>query len=62
MKPVKNDTTRAPGIKLAIDWLKGMRMHIPYSKWVMFTLGVYVLACALDRVSAAIGSLIPLFR
>ena len=57
-----NDSTKRQGIKLAIDWLKGLRMDIPHSKWVMFSIGVYVLAAAFDKVAAAIGALIPLLQ
>jgi hypothetical protein len=57
-----NDTTKRPRIKLAVDWLKGMKMDIPYSRWVMFALGVYVLACAADRIASAVAALAPILR
>jgi hypothetical protein len=57
-----NDSTKRPGIKLAIDWLKGLKMDIPHSRWVMFAIGVYVLAAAFDKVAGAIGLLLPLMR
>jgi len=57
-----NDSTKRPGIKLAIDWLKGLRMDIPHSKWVMFAIGVYVLAAAFDKIAAAVGALAPLLK
>lgn len=57
-----NDTTKRPRIKLAIEWLRGLRMDIPHSKWVMFSIGVYVLAAAFDKVAAAVGTLIQLLH
>lgn len=56
-----NDSTKPAGIKLAIDWLKGIRMHIPHSKWVMFTIGVYVLAAALGKAVESVMPLVKLF-
>ena len=49
-------------MKLAIEWLKGLKMDIPHSKWVMFSIGVYVLAAAFDKIAAAIGTLTPLLH
>lgn len=40
-------------IKFGIDWLKGIKMDIPNSKWVMFTIGIYVLAAAFDKFAPA---------
>lgn len=57
-----DDTTKRPRIKLAIDWLKGVKMDIPYSRWVMFSIGVYVLTCALEKVISAACALVPLLR
>lgn len=62
MKHKQDDSTNRPGIKLVIDWLKGVKMDIPYSKWVMFSIGVYVLAAAFDKLSAALTVLIPMIR
>lgn len=49
-------------MKLAIEWLKGLKMDIPHSKWVMFSVGVYVLAAAFDKIASAVGSLVPLLH
>jgi hypothetical protein len=57
-----NDSTKRPGIKLAIDWLKGLKMDIPHSRWVMFAIGVYALAAAFDKIAGAIGVLIPILH
>lgn len=57
-----NDSTKRPGIKLAIDWLKGVKMDIPHSRWVMFSIGVYVLAAALDKLIGAVVALLPVLR
>lgn len=57
-----NHSTKPAGIRLAIDWLKGLRMHIPNSKWVMFSIGAYVLALAFAKVVEAILPLIPLLK
>nr|WP_315249332.1 hypothetical protein [uncultured Duganella sp.] len=57
-----NDSTKRPGIKLAIEWLKGMKMDIPHSKWVMFCIGVYVLAAAFDKLAAAAVTLVPVLK
>lgn len=54
--------TKRPGIKLAIDWLKGMKMDIPYSRWVMFCIGVYVLAAAFDKLAGAAAALTQVLR
>ena len=62
MKHTKNDSTSRPGIKVAIDWLKGVKMDIPYSRWVMFAIGAYVLAAALDKLAAAFVVLVPIVR
>ncbi|QNB08333.1 hypothetical protein G5S34_17280 [Herbaspirillum frisingense] len=62
MKHEKNSSTRRPGIKLAIDWLKGVKMDIPYSRWVMFAIGTYVLCAAFDKLAAALCSLLPLLH
>jgi hypothetical protein len=55
-------STDKPGIKLVIDWIKGVRMDIPYSRWVMFSIGVYVLAAALDKLSSVAAMVISLVR
>jgi hypothetical protein len=57
-----NDSTNKPRIKVVIDWLKGIKMDIPYSRWIMFSLGVYVLSAAFDKVAAALAVLTPLIR
>lgn len=57
-----NHSTKSRGIKLAIEWLKGVRMDIPHSKWVMFSIGVYVLAAALDKAAVALSTLLPLLH
>jgi hypothetical protein len=57
-----NDSTKRPHIKLAVDWLKGLKMDIPHSRWVMFAIGVYVLAAAFDKVASALGALAPLIQ
>lgn len=49
-------------MKLVIEWLKGLKMDIPHSKWVMFSIGVYVLAAAFDKAAAAIRTLLPLLH
>lgn len=49
-----NNSTKKSGIKLAIDWMKCVKMDIPYSRWVMFSLGVYVLAEAVNKLTEAI--------
>lgn len=54
-----NDSTKPASIKLAIDWLKGIRMNIPHSRWVMFSIGAYVLAAALGKI---VESAIPLIE
>ena len=43
-----------------MDWLKGIKMDIPYSRWVMFSIGAYVLAAALDKVASALVAISPL--
>lgn len=55
-----NDSSKRPGIRLAIDWLKGLRMHIPHSKWVMFAIGVYVLAAAFSELARGLMAMAPL--
>lgn len=45
-----------------MDWLKGIKMDIPYSKWVMFSIGVYVMAAAMDKFATAIAMLAPMLR
>lgn len=62
MKHEVNDSTNRPRIKLAIEWLRGLKMDIPHSKWVMFSIGVYVLAAAFDKVAAALKTLVPLMQ
>lgn len=62
MKLEKNDTTKTSGIRLAIDWLRGMKMHIPNSKWVMFTIGIYVLAAAFEKAFPSLGALIMMLH
>ena len=57
-----NDSTNRPRIKLAIDWIKGIKMDIPHSRWVMFAIGVYVLAAAVDKLTVAVVALAPLIR
>jgi hypothetical protein len=55
-------STKRRRIKVAIEWLKGMKMDIPHSKWVMFCIGVYVLAAAFDKLAAAAVVLAPMLR
>jgi len=31
-------------------------------KWVMFTLGVYILAAAADKMTSALATLLPMIR
>jgi hypothetical protein len=62
MKHTKNDSTNRPGIKLAIDRFKGLKMDIPYSRWVMFAIGMYVLAAAFDKIAGALVTLASFVR
>jgi hypothetical protein len=57
-----NDTSKKPGIKLAIDWLKGLKMGFPNSRWVMFSIGVYVLAAAAEKLITALATVAPLLN
>lgn len=62
MKHTNNHSTTSPRIKLVIDWFKGVKMDIPYSKWVMFSIGMYVLAAAFDKLVSAYVVLAPVIR
>ena len=57
-----NDSRNRPRIKFVADWLKGIKMDIPYSRWVMFSIGVYVLSLAASRLADAVVTLLPLLR
>lgn len=57
-----NDSSSTPRIKVALDWFKGLKMDIPHSRWVMFSIGAYVLAKALAVVAEAISMLAPFFQ
>jgi len=59
---VTNHSTNKPGIKLVIDWIKGIKMDIPHSKWVMFSIGVYVLVAAFERAVNALVAALPFFN
>ena len=57
-----NDSRSGPRIKFVLDWLKGIRMDIPHSRWIMFSIGAYVLAAALAKLAEAIAALAPLIQ
>ncbi len=59
---MKNDSTPALRIKLAIDWLKGIKMDIPNSRWVMLCIGFYVISAALFKLAEAIVVLSPVLK
>lgn len=55
-------TTERSRIKIAIEWVKGIKMDIPHSKWVMFAIGFYVLAAAFDKMASAAAQLVMLLK
>lgn len=57
-----NHSTKIDRIKVVIDWVKGIRMDIPYSKWVMFSIGIYVLSAAIAKVTPTISMIIEFIK
>lgn len=45
-------------IRLIFDWVKGVKVDIPYSKFVMFSVGVYILSLAASRLIESIAAVV----
>ena len=40
-------------IRFVLNWLKGVKLDIPHSKFVMFAIGVYILVLAFAKGAEA---------